>query len=75
MIPAGWVERSELPAYFGAAQVALYPYDDTLINRTKCSAKLVELMAAGVPVVASRVGQNGEYIQHGKSPTRRIFEL
>jgi len=67
VIPAGWVERSELPAYFGAAQVALYPYDDTLINRTKCSAKLVELMAAGVPVVASRVGQNGEYIQHGTS--------
>jgi glycosyltransferase involved in cell wall biosynthesis len=64
---AGWVEPEELPAYFAAADVAIYPCDDTLINRTKCAVKLIELMASGVPVVADDVGQNGEYIEHGIS--------
>ncbi len=63
----GWVEREELAGYFAAAQAALYPFDDTLINRTKCSVKLGALLAHGVPVVASAVGQNCEYIEHGAS--------
>ena len=64
---AGWVEPGELGDYFAAAQVALHPYDDTLINRTKCSAKLGELLAHGVPVVASAVGENCHYVEHGLS--------
>jgi len=67
VVYAGWAEPDELPAHFAAADVAIYPYDDTLINRTKCAAKLVELMAAGLPVVADDVGQNREYIEHGVS--------
>jgi glycosyltransferase involved in cell wall biosynthesis len=67
LVYAGWVETEELPAYFVAADVAIYPCDDTLINRAKCSVKLIDLMAAGVPVVADSVGQNGEYIEHGIS--------
>lgn len=57
----------ELPAYFAAADVAVYPYDDTMLNRTKCSVKLINLLAAGIPVVADAVGQNCEYIQHNQS--------
>jgi glycosyltransferase involved in cell wall biosynthesis len=53
-----------LPAHFAAADVAIFPCDDTLVNRAKCSVKLTELLTAGVPVVADRVGQNGEYIEH-----------
>ena len=60
---AGWVRREELPDYFAAADVALYPFDDTLINRTKCAVKLLDLLSAGVPVVAEAVGQNQEYIR------------
>jgi len=63
---AGW-PLSDLPACFAAADVAVYPYDDTLINRTKCSVKLIELLSAGLPVVADAVGQNSEYIEHGLS--------
>lgn len=66
-ILAGWVEPPELPAYLAAADVAVYPLSDTLLNRSKCPAKLVELMAAGVPVVAEAVGQAGEYIVDGES--------
>jgi glycosyltransferase involved in cell wall biosynthesis len=67
LVYVDWVETDELPAYFAVADVAIYPYDDTLINRTKCSVKLIDLMAAGVPVVADDVGQNGEYVIHGVS--------
>lgn len=61
---AGWVPMEELPAYFQAVDVAIYPYDNTLINRTKCSVKLIDLLAAGLPVVADAVGQNCDYIQN-----------
>lgn len=58
----GWVTADQLPGYFAASDVAMFPYDDTLINRTKCSVKLIDLLAAGLPVVADAVGQNAEYI-------------
>ncbi len=64
---AGWVSAAELPGYFAAADVAVHPYDDTLLNRTKCSVKLIDLLAAGLPVVADAVGQNREYIENGVS--------
>jgi glycosyltransferase involved in cell wall biosynthesis len=64
---AGWVEAEALPTYFAQATLAIYPFDDTLINRTKCAVKLLDLLAAGVPVVAEAVGQNREYIRHGET--------
>jgi glycosyltransferase involved in cell wall biosynthesis len=64
---AGWVPVGELPSYFARATVAIYPFDDTLVNRTKCAVKLTDLLAAGVPVVAEGVGQNREYIRHGET--------
>ncbi|MDX9955080.1 MAG: glycosyltransferase family 4 protein [Anaerolineae bacterium] len=59
---AGWVEAERLPQVFAQAQVALYPFDDTLINRSKCPVKLLDLLAAGLPVVGEAVGQLQEYI-------------
>ncbi|MBI2863910.1 MAG: VanZ family protein [Chloroflexi bacterium] len=67
VVQTGWVGAADLSACFAAADVAIYPFDDTLINRTKCSVKLLELLGAGLPVVADRVGQNTEYIEDGKS--------
>lgn len=63
----GWVPSQSLPAYFARADVAIYPFDDTLINRTKCAVKLLDLLAAGVPVVGEAVGQNREIIRHGET--------
>lgn len=60
----GWVDADRLTELFARSSVAIYPFDDTLINRTKCSVKLIDLLAAGVPVVADAVGQNVEYIRH-----------
>ncbi|HWQ12454.1 MAG TPA: glycosyltransferase, partial [Roseiflexaceae bacterium] len=63
----GWLEPAAIPAVLAASDVALAPLDDTLINRARGLAKLLELMAAGLPVVASRVGQAAEYIEDGRS--------
>ncbi len=63
----GWVEPSVLPLLFAEADIALAPMDDTLINRSRCSVKLLELMAAGLPIIAGQVGQVMEYITHGES--------
>jgi glycosyltransferase involved in cell wall biosynthesis len=63
----GWVDPAALPDYFAQANVAIHPFDDTLINRTKCSVKLIDLLSAGVPVVADTVGQNAEYIRHNET--------
>ncbi len=63
----GWVPAEMLPPYFALADVAIYPFDDTLVNRAKCAVKLLDLLAAGVPVVAEAVGQNREYIRHGET--------
>jgi glycosyltransferase involved in cell wall biosynthesis len=62
LVAAGWVEPAELPDYLAAGDVALYPFADTMVNRAKCPAKLTELLCAGVPVVADRVGQIPEYL-------------
>jgi glycosyltransferase involved in cell wall biosynthesis len=61
----GWIKAEDLPDVFAAADLALYPLDDTLLNRAKCPMKLVDLLLAGVPVVADSVGQAREYVQDG----------
>jgi glycosyltransferase involved in cell wall biosynthesis len=58
----GWVQADRLPEYFAASDVAIFPIDDTLINRTKCSVKLTNLLTAGLPLVADAVGQAAEYV-------------
>lgn len=67
VVRAGWVYEEDLPAHLAAADIALYPMDDTLINRTKCPVKLVDLLGNGVPVVADAVGQAVEYVIHGET--------
>jgi len=63
----GWVAPARIPALLASADLALVPINDTLINRARGLAKLLELMAAGLPIVAGRVGQVAEYIEDGLS--------
>ncbi len=64
---AGWGTPDNLPACFSTADLAIYPFDDTLLNRTKCPVKLLDLLGAGVPVVADAVGQIPEMIVDGRT--------
>jgi len=65
LVYVGWGTPTNLPACLDAASLAIYPFDDTLLNRTKCPVKLMDLLAAGVPVVADAVGQVAEAIVPG----------
>jgi glycosyltransferase involved in cell wall biosynthesis len=53
----GWVEPGELPARLAAARLAVVPWTDSPSNRARHSAKVLELMAAGLPIVAYAVGE------------------
>lgn len=63
----GWVDRDLAPVYVAAANVIVNPLRDTLINRAKCAAKVVSAMALGKAVITSRLGENLEYIEPGRS--------
>lgn len=50
---------------FQRCDIGIYPLLDDAWSRGKCGFKALQFMACGVPVVASRVGMNGEIIAHG----------
>ena len=61
----GWMQPADIPAILASAGLALVPVDDTLINRARCSAKLLELLAAGLPVIGNDVGEMRTFVTHG----------
>lgn len=63
----GWLEPARAAAVFSRCDLAIYPFADGLVNRTKSAAKLLALLDAGLPVVAEAVGQNREVIEDGRS--------
>lgn len=64
---AGFVLFAETAAYIRAADVAILPFADTLINRAKSSVKTLDLLAAGQAVVATAVGENTSAIRHNET--------
>jgi glycosyltransferase involved in cell wall biosynthesis len=63
----GRIPHDQAPLYIAAADAVVNPYRDTLINRAKCSIKVVEAMALGKAVITSRVGESLQYIEDGRS--------
>ncbi|MCS7060793.1 MAG: glycosyltransferase family 4 protein [Anaerolineae bacterium] len=63
----GFVPYDRLIEMLIAADIALYPYRDTPINRAKCSGKVIDYMACAKPMVVSDVGMNRVYLQDGVS--------
>ncbi len=63
----GWQDPKHLAEVASTCHVGLVPFDDTNINRAKCSVKLLELLACGLPVVASNVGENRTYVRPGRN--------
>lgn len=64
---AGWVEGEALERELASACVAIFPFADTAVNRYKCPARLADLAALGVPVVAHAVGECAAYVAHGET--------
>jgi len=67
LVYVGWGTEANLAACFGSATLGIYPFDDTLLNRTKCPMKLMDMLSAGIPVVADAVGQITEVIVPGET--------
>jgi glycosyltransferase involved in cell wall biosynthesis len=63
VLMVGQVTWDKLPEMLGVADIALYPFDDNLINRARCSAKLLELLIVARAVVTEAVGENSSYIE------------
>ena len=61
----GWLPASARPGLFAAADAALLPVQDTPLNRAKSPMRLLDLLAAGVPVATQRVGEYGELVVDG----------
>ena len=59
-----WTEDSEIER-IAAFDVGIMPLHDTPWERGKCAYKLIQVMAAGKPVIASPVGANRQVVQHG----------
>lgn len=53
----GWLPAEEIHVALQQAALAIAPWENTAANRARHSAKILELMASGVPVVASQVGE------------------
>ncbi len=59
-----WNLQEEL-TFFAHFDIGVMPLEDSAFARGKCAFKLIQYMAAGLPVVASPVGANCEVVQDG----------
>jgi glycosyltransferase involved in cell wall biosynthesis len=61
-----WSEATEVDD-LAAADIGISWLPDDLWSRGKCGLKVLQYMAAGLPVVANPVGVQAEMVQHGRT--------
>ena len=57
----GYAPQSAQPGVYAAAACAIFPATPTPLQEAKCSVRLATTLLAGVPVVASAVGEQTHY--------------
>ncbi len=60
----GFIPHPALSSLCAEANVAFFPARANRLNRAKCPARLADVMAAGLPVVAHRIGEHETYVVH-----------
>jgi len=66
VVPCPWSEASEASQLAGA-DIGLAWIPNDLWSRGKCGLKVLQYLAAGLPVVANPVGVQAEMIRHGEN--------
>lgn len=66
VVDCPWTESGEA-AEIAAADVGVSWVPDDLWSRGKCGLKVLQYMAAGLPVVANPVGVQAEMVRHGET--------
>lgn len=61
-----WNEKEETDD-LRSLDIGIMPLDDSLWARGKCGYKILQYMGVGIPVVASPVGINAEFIMQGEN--------
>jgi glycosyltransferase involved in cell wall biosynthesis len=64
--PVAWSSEGEAMA-LATAHIGIAPLDDNPWTRGKCGLKLLQYMAAGLPVISDRVGANSEIVLHDQT--------
>jgi glycosyltransferase involved in cell wall biosynthesis len=64
-----WASQTEAHL-LAESDIGIAPLPDTLYARGKCGFKVLQYMAAGLPVVASPVGVNADYVEDGRTGFR-----
>ena len=69
-LPAGQVEFVSFASqpeqvHFQQMTIGIMPLEDSVICRGKCSFKMLQCMACGIPVVVTPCGMNAEVLQKG----------
>ncbi len=57
VVTTGWVEPEEIPKFYSAGDIGVFPFPDTLYHKCKCPIKLFEYMGTGLPVFTTPVGE------------------
>lgn len=65
-IPVRWTADGEAAA-LRSSHIGIAPMADNDWTRGKCALKVLQYMAAGLPVVSSRAGVNAEVVQDGET--------
>lgn len=61
----GWVPSASRAGLFAAVDAAIMPVMDTPLNRAKSPVRLLDLLAAGLPVATQDVGEYGVLVHDG----------
>lgn len=62
----GRIKPEEVSLFLRCGDIAVYPFEDNLINRARSSAKFLDILMAEVPVISEAVGELREYLVNGK---------
>ncbi len=63
----GWTEPELLPPILASCDAVCMPALDTIANASACPVRYVDLLAAGLPVVAHNVGEASTYVMPGRN--------